>query len=133
MGLMNRFVDSRLMNEAVDVVHDNLAKEDAEYDISNDLCEAGQCGVESMCGWSTGQCIKRNYAQLHSGCKHLIPEYDKEALPDLRRSWLLLIFLQFMAGRECREKGWERNIDRRCEPEAGQLYGVSSEERDSRW
>jgi len=132
MGLMDRFIDRRMMDEAVDVVNDDLAKEDAEYDISNNLCEAGQGGVESMCWWSTGQCIKSNYAQLHSRRKNLVPEYDEEALPDLRGSWLLLIFLQFMAGRECWEKVWERNVDRRCEPEAGQLYGISSKERNSR-
>lgn len=39
--LMNRLVNGRMMNEAMDMVGHDLTNEDAENNVPNDLCEAG--------------------------------------------------------------------------------------------
>jgi len=39
--LMHRFIEERVMEEAMKIICDDLPNEDAEYDVSNDLCKTG--------------------------------------------------------------------------------------------
>lgn len=66
MGLVDRLINGRMVNETVDIVNHDLPEEDAKDDISYNLRDAGQSSVESMSRWSTGQLVDSNYAQLQS-------------------------------------------------------------------
>lgn len=64
VGLMHRFIKVTMVDEAMEVISDNLPNKGAEYDVSYDLGDGGQGRVETMCWWSTGELIKSNNAQL---------------------------------------------------------------------
>jgi len=66
MRLVDRLINGRMVNEAVDIVNHDLPEEDAKDDISDNLRDAGQSSVESMSWRSTGQLVDSNYAQLQS-------------------------------------------------------------------
>ena len=115
-------VERLCVEEAVDVVEEELAHERGDEHLPHKFAEPRESALEAHVDVAVGLHAAIELEGLRGPYEARVAKRDLEGVPYLSLGRLLLLLLQFMARREVGEGIWQCDEERGERPEAGELH-----------